>query len=116
MRYAKELRKIGDEFREKFLDSTDERDKTVMDEDWTKIKVTPGQALGGPYLSVHWRRKDFLYAHGDELPSIDGTAEQIKKLLKELKLQSVFLATDASKAGEKSTILLSFIARFVMHI
>lgn len=41
MRFSKALRDIGDEFRRKFLDSTDEEDKTVLEDDWTKMKVSP---------------------------------------------------------------------------
>lgn len=39
MRFAKHLVKIGDDFRRNFLDSADEQDKTVMEEDWTEMKV-----------------------------------------------------------------------------
>ena len=38
MVFAKHLRDLGDTFRKEFLDSTDEADKTVLD-DWTKMKV-----------------------------------------------------------------------------
>ena len=39
MRFAKHLRDIGDEFRKKELDSTDEKDQTVLDDDWRNMKV-----------------------------------------------------------------------------
>jgi hypothetical protein len=38
MVFAKHLRDLGDTFRKEFLDSTDEADKTILD-DWTKMKV-----------------------------------------------------------------------------
>lgn len=39
MVYAKHLHDIGDEFREKYLGSTDIKDKTVLLDDWTKMNV-----------------------------------------------------------------------------
>ena len=39
MRFASHLREIGDAFRRKHLDSTDEKDKTELEEDWTKMEV-----------------------------------------------------------------------------
>jgi peptide-O-fucosyltransferase len=58
-----------------------------------------GQATGGAYLAVHWRRKDFIRAHGKDLPSINGTAQQITRELHRLNLNTVFVATDAPTAG-----------------
>lgn len=39
MVFAKNLRQIGDEFRESELMSTDVSDNTVWDEDWTQMEV-----------------------------------------------------------------------------
>lgn len=39
MVFAKHLRIIGDEFRAKYLNSTDKQDQTPYNEDWTKMKV-----------------------------------------------------------------------------
>lgn len=39
MRFSKELRDLADEFRKTYLDSFDEADNTVLDDDWTKMKV-----------------------------------------------------------------------------
>lgn len=39
MRYNKELRRIGDEYRRDELDSDDERDGTVTPDDWREHKV-----------------------------------------------------------------------------
>uniref|UniRef100_A0A915HTI6 GDP-fucose protein O-fucosyltransferase 2 n=1 Tax=Romanomermis culicivorax TaxID=13658 RepID=A0A915HTI6_ROMCU len=95
MRYNKRLVEIGNEFRRLELKSTDLDDKTFMQEDWTKDKITPGAAIGGPYLCVHWRRKDFIRAHTQEVPSIKGTAAQIIRLSNTISLNLVFLSTDA---------------------
>jgi peptide-O-fucosyltransferase len=54
--------------------------------------------LGGPYIAVHFRRRDYLYARGDKIPSLKWAAEQLKKRLEEFKLKSVFVATDAPQA------------------
>lgn len=39
MVFAKQLRAVGDEFRSKYLNSTDEADRIPFQEDWTKMKV-----------------------------------------------------------------------------
>jgi len=39
MVFAKHLRIIGDEFRAKYLNSTDKQDLTPYNEDWTQMKV-----------------------------------------------------------------------------
>ncbi|XP_013395968.2 GDP-fucose protein O-fucosyltransferase 2 isoform X2 [Lingula anatina] len=97
MRFSKQLRDIADKFREQELDSTDEKDRTVLLEDWTKMRRKHGDALGGPYLSIHLRRRDYLYAHKEEVPSLLYAAEQIKSGLEKHKLKTVFVATDAPK-------------------
>ncbi|XP_029190508.1 GDP-fucose protein O-fucosyltransferase 2-like [Acropora millepora] len=95
--FAKHLRDEGDKFRKEVLKSDDERDATVMDPDWTKNQKREGSANGGPYLAVHMRKGDFLYAHPDKVPSLDNTITQIKELLKKHSLNMVFLATDSTK-------------------
>lgn len=40
MRYSKELVALGDAYRRSELDSEDEQDGTLYDEDWTKMKVS----------------------------------------------------------------------------
>lgn len=100
MVFAKHLRNEGDKLRRKQLDSTDEEDKTVMDDDWRNNQKKEGSAKGGPYLGVHYRRADFLYAHPERVPSLDGFVKQIKKLLKKHKLKKVFLATDTDSKGQ----------------
>ncbi|CAJ0579041.1 unnamed protein product, partial [Mesorhabditis spiculigera] len=93
MRYAPHLMLIAAEYRKEYLDSEDEKDGTVLPEKWEDEKQ--GEATGGPYICLHWRRKDFVKAHGNELPSIKGTAKIVKKLLKQENLTKIFLSTDA---------------------
>ena len=102
--FAKHLRKQGNKFRKEFLKSDDRNDSTVMKKDWRKNKKNEGSARGGPYLAVHLRRADFLYSRAHQVPSLDGAVKQIKKILKEQKLDTVFLATDASKEGKVHSI------------
>ncbi|KAK3090398.1 hypothetical protein FSP39_011543 [Pinctada imbricata] len=96
MVFAKHLRDIGDEFRAKHLTSTDQEDNTVL-EDWTKMRRKHGEAKGGPYIAIHLRRRDYLWARKDELPSLKGAAKHVKKLLKKYDLLKVYVATDAPK-------------------
>ncbi|XP_006008222.1 GDP-fucose protein O-fucosyltransferase 2 [Latimeria chalumnae] len=97
MVFSKHLRIVGDEFREKYLNSTDKADRTDYNEDWTKMKVKLGTALGGPYLGVHLRRNDFIWGHREDVPSIKGAVKKIKSLLEENKVEKVFVATDADE-------------------
>ena len=100
MVFAKHLRKIGDKFRQEVLNSEDEKDSTVMKKDWRKNKKKEGSAVGGPYLAVHLRRADFLYARKDLLPTLDGAVKQIKTIMEKHKLDKVFLATDSPEHGK----------------
>ncbi|KAM6071338.1 LOW QUALITY PROTEIN: GDP-fucose protein O-fucosyltransferase 2 [Chlamydotis macqueenii] len=95
MVFAKHLRVVGDEFRNKYLQSTDEADRTHYKEDWTQMKVKMGTALGGPYLGVHLRRRDFIWGHREDVPSLQGAVKKIRSLLEIHKLEKVFVATDA---------------------
>lgn len=63
------------------------------------IQRNHGDALGGPYIAVHMRRKDFLHGHKNEVPSIAWAAHQIRDLLTATHLQTVFIATDAPYTG-----------------
>ncbi|XP_071100851.1 GDP-fucose protein O-fucosyltransferase 2-like [Haliotis cracherodii] len=100
MVFAKHLKKIGDDFRGKHLDSTDVADKTVMNEDWTKNKKTRGEAKGGPYIGVHLRRADFAISRKKDTPTFSAAAEKIIELLKKYDLKKVFIATDAREEWE----------------
>ena len=95
MVFAKSLRDIGDEFRAEELDSTDEKDNTIFDDDWTQMKRNHGEAKGGPYVAIHLRRRDFLYGHSERVPSLEGAANQTKEILEKYHLKKVFVATDA---------------------
>ncbi|XP_011609164.1 GDP-fucose protein O-fucosyltransferase 2 [Takifugu rubripes] len=95
MVFAKHLRLIGDNFRATHLNSTDISDSTVYSEDWTRMKAKLGSAKGGPYLGVHLRRKDFIWGHREDVPSLKGAVKKIRSLMKKHKLDKVFLATDA---------------------
>ncbi|KAG9477510.1 GDP-fucose protein O-fucosyltransferase 2 [Eleutherodactylus coqui] len=97
MVFTKHLRLVGDEFRASFLQSSDENDKTIFHEDWIKVKQRPSTPLGGPYLGVHLRRKDFIWGHREDVPTLHRTAEEIHSLLKKLQLKKVFIATDADR-------------------
>ncbi|XP_061548450.1 GDP-fucose protein O-fucosyltransferase 2 isoform X3 [Phycodurus eques] len=97
MVFAKHLRLIGDEFRAKYLNSTDDGDHTVYNEDWTRMKAKLGSAKGGPYLGVHLRRKDFIWGHREDVPSLKGAVKKIRNLMKKQKLDKVFVATDADE-------------------
>ncbi|XP_023094396.1 GDP-fucose protein O-fucosyltransferase 2 [Felis catus] len=113
MVFAKHLRAVGDEFRSKYLNSTDEADRIPFEEDWTKMKVKLGSSLGGPYLAVHLRRKDFIWGHREDVPSLDGAVKKIRGLMKTHQLDKVFVATDAvRKEHEELRRLLPEMVRF----
>ena len=57
--------------------------------------------MGGPYLAVHLRRRDFLRGREESFPTIKNAAFQLKKKLEELKLKKIFVATDAESHGMK---------------
>ena len=61
----------------RYLD--DKSDKTdIWDKNWDEIQTELGDAIGGNYLGVHLRRKDFLYARKEEVPSLSDAISQIK--------------------------------------
>lgn len=63
--------------------------------------VVSGAAKGGPYIGVHWRRRDFLRGHNREVPSVEGTFTQLKALCDTHRVDKVFMATDSTnKSGE----------------
>ncbi|XP_044591061.1 GDP-fucose protein O-fucosyltransferase 2 isoform X1 [Cotesia glomerata] len=97
MRYNKELYEIANEFRKKYLNSTDKNDKTIRPPDW-KDEKSKRNAVGGPYLAIHLRRGDFLIGRSDTVPTIKNAANQVIKKLKKLELKTVFVATDAENS------------------
>lgn len=64
-------------YREHTLASTDENDSTEAAANWELDKKKHGQAHGGDYLCVHWRRRDFVWAHKEHVPSVKATADQV---------------------------------------
>ena len=94
MVFSKRLRAIGDTFRKENFNSDDVSDKTEL-EVWTQMKRKHGDAKGGDYGALHLRRKDYLFSHTKEVPSLPFAAKQIAKYLDTYKLKKLFLATDA---------------------
>lgn len=68
-----------------------------------------GTALGGPYLGVHLRRKDFIWGHREDVPSLQGAVKKIRSLLEMHKLEKVFVATDAVEEGRQIIVSLGLI-------
>nr|XP_012299734.1 GDP-fucose protein O-fucosyltransferase 2 isoform X2 [Aotus nancymaae] len=113
MVFARHLREVGDQFRSRHLNSTDATDRIPFQEDWTKMKVMLGSALGGPYLGVHLRRKDFIWGHREDVPSLEGAVRKIRSLMKTQRLDKVFVATDAVRREyEELKKLLPEMVRF----
>ena len=61
-----------------------------------------GSAKGGSYLGVHLRRKDFIWGHRKDVPSLKGAVKKIRTLMKKQKLDKVFVATDADNEGKEA--------------
>ncbi|XP_077524828.1 O-fucosyltransferase 2 [Amblyomma americanum] len=95
MRFASRLRDVADKFRQDVLNSDDERDDTVLEEDWKIIPNRTRYAFGGPYLAVHLRRQDYVNSRPKDVPDLKWAAEQIHTLLQKRGLKKVFVATDA---------------------
>ncbi|KAH7731482.1 GDP-fucose protein O-fucosyltransferase 2 precursor [Aphelenchoides avenae] len=107
MRYSKRLRQIADKYRKHALGSSDANDATEISENWERDKKLHGDARGGDYVCLHWRRRDFVWAHKEHVPSVKATAKQILRLVKHLSLKKVFLSTDADsdEAAELGSLL-----------
>lgn len=74
MRFSDSLHKIAMTFKEKYLNRN--------------------------YLCAHLRRRDFLYGHPSDVPSIKETARQIIEKLSLLNdVKTVYVATDAPEIG-----------------
>ncbi|XP_063984607.1 GDP-fucose protein O-fucosyltransferase 2 isoform X2 [Diachasmimorpha longicaudata] len=95
MRFNPELDGIAQKFRRRHLNSTDDNDKTIRPQNWLD-EEEQRSAVGGAYLAVHWRRKDFLIGRSDYVASVSKTARQLKKIIKKLGLDTIFIATDGS--------------------
>lgn len=63
--------------------------------------MQPGRnAVGGPYLGVHLRRRDFAWGRPKDVPNVENAAKQLRALLIKLNLDVAFIATDASQTGK----------------
>uniref|UniRef100_A0A8C0U3N9 Uncharacterized protein n=1 Tax=Cyanistes caeruleus TaxID=156563 RepID=A0A8C0U3N9_CYACU len=76
MVFAKRLHVVGDESRKKYLQSTDEAERTQYKEDWTQMKVKMGTALGEDVPSL----QGFFVA----TDAVEKATELLKKLLPEM--------------------------------
>lgn len=112
MVFAKHLRDVADKFRKERLNSNDKGDKTELDV-WTQMKRKHGDAKGGPYVAIHLRRKDYLYSHSKEVPSLENAAKVTKSYLKKYKLKKVYIATDAS--GNDVVAFQKMLDGYVVH-
>lgn len=48
------------------------------------------------YICVHLRRRDFIWSHPGDIPSIKGAAKQLVNLANLLQMKNVFISTDTS--------------------
>ena len=68
MRFSSELREFANKYRKTHFNSDDVSDKTdIWASNWDEVEKKAGQAVGGQYLAVHLRRKDFLRARAKVL-------------------------------------------------
>lgn len=116
MRFSETLIQAGNEFRSQFLHSNDQKDRTEIPSDWRQMRRMDGDATGGEYLSLHWRRGDFALIRPDVVPSIQCTADQITRLTARLRLRRLFLATDASPHEIQQLLLLFHESQIEVHI
>lgn len=91
MVFSDHLLEEAAKYRKNKFNSSEETDQTFPSKE--------RNAIGGNYLCVHLRRKDFARGRSKEVPTIKGAAEQIKKALRDLNLDKVFVATDAPAQG-----------------
>ncbi|CAG9856545.1 unnamed protein product [Phyllotreta striolata] len=105
MRFNKDLKSIADEFRRKFLHSSDDKDGTRLPDDWTD-ETAKRSAVGGPYVGIHLRRKDFVRNRAEEVPTLMSVSEQVKTVLLQLNLNTVFVATDGTNEEYKTLVNL----------
>ncbi|CAL1276051.1 unnamed protein product [Larinioides sclopetarius] len=96
MKFSKKLIEIGDTFRKLHLNSTDENDKTYIPESISS--PIERKAVGGSYVSVHLRRRDFVQARPNDVPSILFASKQILEQMKRLNLKLLYVATDATQS------------------
>lgn len=61
------------------------------------MKRHRGHALGGPYISIHLRRRDYVKARPGHIPSLEHAARQVCHHLIRLNLSLAFISTDADE-------------------
>lgn len=98
MVFSKKLINIGNNFRKIHLNSSDEEDKTNLPENLNS--PIEREAIGGPYVAVHLRRRDFIQARPKDVPSVAFAAQQILKHMKRLNIATLYVATDALQQGK----------------
>lgn len=96
MRYNLELYKIANDYRATYLNSTNEKDNTNRPTNWIEEKEKR-DAIGGPYLSVHLRRRDFVIGRVKSTPTLKEVAFQVANKMNEYALKYLFIATDADR-------------------
>ncbi|XP_039265668.2 GDP-fucose protein O-fucosyltransferase 2-like [Styela clava] len=114
MVFSRELRNFAADFRKKFLDSDDEKDKTKLPDNWKDNKREDNSAVGGPYIAAHVRRKDFLRARKEHVPSIKKVAEKLSSVMKEYKVDKIFIASDGTE--KEMTELEKLLPNMVRYI
>lgn len=112
MVFSKHVKDVADKFRAEYLDSSDEKDGTVKPKDWRNHSCKDKTPLGGPYIAAHLRRKDFLFARKEAVPSIPTIAKELKKLMKQHEVNKVFIASDGTEEEMKQ--LKSLLPEMVM--
>ena len=78
MRLNSTLIQRANDFRQRFLESDDGRDGTEITSDWRLMQRKAGDATGGKYAALHWRRRDFPRLRSD-VPSIQCAAQQVTR-------------------------------------
>ena len=89
MVYSQQLRQFGNDFMKEHLGY----------DPGTGKGRSPPLGGGGDYISVHLRRADYLRAHPDLVPSLEGVASQIQQIIKEQSISKIFLSSDAPIEG-----------------
>lgn len=76
--------------------------------------------LNHNYLCAHLRRRDFLYGHPSDVPSIKETAKQIIEKLSLLnEIKTIYVATDAPDIGNQfvfNIYLVKFVFTYLIII
>ena len=57
------------------------------------------EVKGWNYMAVHLRRRDYTWYDRKDVPTLQGTVDQLKPLLKEKGLDVLFVASDAPEEG-----------------